>query len=877
MTAYPHIPADWLSMRVLPPAHNLRDAAAMEQLIGTLGQMAGPIAFELFSTATERQFRLRGEPSSVRHVAHALYAVYRQVEVTAHAEVESQVASTYVCAARLRCAKPAFLSLKTWREFEGREPLDALLGAFTGLQADEKVLAQVILRGAAPKEWATPHLKQLAALQRRGYEAEAPVPAQHLVGFVLGLALMMVCAVLVLWAYAGPADRWWLTGPALAIGGPLMVWCFAWRDTAWQSTLTEEAAHKLREQALAVDVRLFAWASNQHQAQELLERLISAYGLFNTTAGNQFVAEPISAPHPNHFTEPSLSSPLYLSVQELAGLWHLPVGEGLEATQRQTFERLIPVAESVRHPEGLPIGEARKGDQSVPVTLTPEALQRNLFVIGKTQHGKSSFLEHLAVHWMQDPQRAVLVIDPHGDLAERLIGLVPAERVPEVIYLDLADEGRVAGLNLLDVTTGGQPDSMAEDFVDVGRALWGEFWGPRMQIPLGMGLRALAHANLRRRPEEQFTIFALSELLTANLVTRKALLDEEVPASQRPDVRRYFDFEYANLSPSLLEQVISPVLSKCHAFERSAAIRRLVGQPHSTVPLAEALRQRKIILLNTNAGMLGDDLAGFLGSLVINLMRRIIMRQATVPRAERILVSVIADEFQTLTGTDFGALLGELQKYGGNFALGTQSLNHLRAGPDRTDRLGQILAGVETKVVLQVNGEDAHFLAKHELDVARLHPESLLNVPRFHAYVKTLGVDGRPLPVYSVQLAQPLAPDETIRTQVELGRAAYTLPADEADQLVHQSLVRIQTEYGAAIPRPVAAQAGAFPAQPPSPTDIVTRAMQANTIGGDGSPVKRAKAVPPGRKPPPNAEADFEAVAQALRTSTKPNETKADD
>jgi hypothetical protein len=404
-------------------------------------------------------------------------------------------------------------------------------------------------------------------------------------------------------------------------------------------------------------------------------------------------------------------------------------------------------------------------------------------------------MEHLAAYWMRDPSRSVLIVDPHGDLARRAIGLAPPERVGDVISIDLSDETRSVGLNLLDVTDGSDPDSVAENFVDVGKALWQKYWGPRMLIPLGFGLRALAYANLRRPPERQYTLLALAPLLNSEKKIREAFLLAEVPDEDRPDINQYFIGEYARLSPSQREQVISPVLSKAHSFERSPAVRRLVGQPRSTVRLFEAIRSRKIVILNTNSGVLGADLAGFVGSLFLNVIRRVITRQTTLSREERVRVSVIADEFHTMTGTDFGALLGELQKNGGNFVLGTQSLGNLRQIDETGALTGAIFSGVATTVAFQVNGDDAHYLVERELDVERLKAESLINLPPHHAYVKTISRDGHPIPVYSLAIAAPLTPDPKIIAAVHARRSAYTTPAQEAERLARLSGRMIREEY----------------------------------------------------------------------------------
>src|SRR5579859_2835259 len=135
---------------VLPPPENLRDATAMEQLAGTLGQLPGPVALEIGGLHRQRLMALRGSDTVLGRVRAQLYSVYRQVELPMLSATLDPVAilqapGRVVLAAQLRTVGPEFLPIKTWREFEGGEPLDAVLGAFGGLQPGEAVLSQVIV------------------------------------------------------------------------------------------------------------------------------------------------------------------------------------------------------------------------------------------------------------------------------------------------------------------------------------------------------------------------------------------------------------------------------------------------------------------------------------------------------------------------------------------------------------------------------------------------------------------------------------------------------------------------------------------------------------------------------------------------------------
>ena len=850
--------------RVLPPPFTLLDAGAMEQLAGALAHLPAPVALEIAGDAGERCLQVRGSRSARERVTTQLYAVCDQVAV----EPLTDRMMIPLAAARLMLAGPDFLPLKTWSEFQNQDPLRTLLGAFQSLEPDEALLAQLILYGSAHKDWARPHLRQLKHLQLRGFGNDplAPVAAMNpltTLAQVTALLLIIAMAFLAWWASAGDLARWWLAAP-LGVGGAwLSGWLFNRATDPWAESLNADAETKLRDHAFRCDLRLFAWARDPERARTLIARLASAYQTFNLTSGNQLVCAMLPATlTPNDLALTRGAAPLRLAVRELAALWHMPVGESPERLRRQTIEQRLPRPAEVNDVRGARIGVARKGAQTLPVHLAAAALERNILLVGKTQQGKSTLMAHLARHWLADRERALVLVDPHGDLARLVIGLVPRARLGDVLYLDLADETRAASLNLLDVSDGTRPFEAAEAFMDVGRALWRDYWGPRMAIPLQYGLRALATVNQTRPPGEQFTLLALWELLTCPAGIRECFVRDQVGEQAEPGLFGYFTREYGAESAWLREQVIAPVLSKVRAFERTPVTQRLVGQPRSTINLMDALRRRAIVIVNTDAGQLGDDLSGFVGSLIVNLVRRAIVRQSEQARAERVRVAVIADEFQTLTGVDFGALLGELQKNGGHFVLGTQSLAGLANVTPERDLVGPVLAGVATKIAFSVNGDDAYTLTHQELDQERLRPESLMNLPPLCAYVKTLGPDGGPIPVFSIQLDPMPQPDPAIVEAVRRAQSAYTVPGEEADRIVRAAQLRAQTEFTqVALSSAAVADDGAVRGA----RDVVT----AESLPPLPDPKRPPARLPKEFAPPASAAPqNLEALKQALKEAT---------
>src|SRR5438105_9880821 len=72
----------------------------------------------------------------------------------------------------------------------------------------------------------------------------------------------------------------------------------------------------------------------------------------------------------------------------------------------------------------------------------------HIYIIGKTGTGKSTLLETMA---LQDLQRGAgfALIDPHGDLVERIAARVPSSRRADIIYLNAYDPSQPYGYNPL--------------------------------------------------------------------------------------------------------------------------------------------------------------------------------------------------------------------------------------------------------------------------------------------------------------------------------------------------------------------------------------------------------------------------------------------
>ena len=133
--------------------------------------------------------------------------------------------------------------------------------------------------------------------------------------------------------------------------------------------------------------------------------------------------------------------------------------------------------------------------QSNPITFFAETNYRNqgrkfgikqtdrryhFFILGKTGMGKTTLLENLILSDIEN-YNGLAVIDPHGDLIERILDRIPSYRINDVVYFNPADIQYPVAFNILDNRVKGTDSLLVSGVLSVFRNLYPEFWGPRME------------------------------------------------------------------------------------------------------------------------------------------------------------------------------------------------------------------------------------------------------------------------------------------------------------------------------------------------------------------------------------------------------------
>lgn len=120
-----------------------------------------------------------------------------------------------------------------------------------------------------------------------------------------------------------------------------------------------------------------------------------------------------------------------------------------------------------------------------PVCLSDRL--RHTYIVGQTGSGKTSLLRNLIA---QDKSFGLL--DPHGDLAEEILDLIPPERTDDVIYFNPSDLPFPIGFNPLQNVEKDQQSLVGQGIIHSFKSVFGDLWGEgRMQYVFSNCLLAL--------------------------------------------------------------------------------------------------------------------------------------------------------------------------------------------------------------------------------------------------------------------------------------------------------------------------------------------------------------------------------------------------
>jgi len=432
--------------------------------------------------------------------------------------------------------------------------------------------------------------------------------------------------------------------------------------------------------------------------------------------------------------------------------------------------------------------------------------RQHAYVIGKTGTGKTALLRNMVVQDIANGE-GVCVVDPHGEFVEDLLGMIPEERVKDVVYFNPSDADFNLGFNPLSLPDPKYKHLVASGLMAIFTKIWANVWSARMEYIMNNSILALLETP-------GSTLLGIVRLLV-DKDYRKVIVDNV----KDPVVKAFWTNEFEAWRDQFRNEAIAPIQNKVGQFLSTSLIRNVVGQANSTINIFDIMNSRKIFLVNVSKGRIGEDNSALLGAMLITTIQLAAMERVRIPEEDRADFYLYVDEFQNFATDSFVGILSEARKYRLNLILAHQYVGQLVT--DVSTRVRDAVFGnVGTMIVFRVGAADAEFLEKEFTPEFTI--EDIVGLPNYAIYLKLMvdGVTSRPFSSATLPPFKIPTSSAHVDEIVDSSRSLYARPREIVEKEINKwSEPVVPTGPTYAIPRqrtPMAEDTRRSPAAEPS-------------------------------------------------------------
>jgi hypothetical protein len=692
------------------------------------------LSFEIVATATEINFYVFMSRRLASFVKSAIFAAYPEAEIIEVEDYVDALIKKRHKGSYVRLIGPQYAPIRTYENMVN-DSLNSLLNKMVNLRGEEVVAVQYYLTPVTGS-WRKKAYSYLNHLRnKQDIEAQKKGVAGN-----------------------ETATAWVGDTPKLAID----------RD------LYSGVEKKMSKQGFLVGIRVLSSGSDEKTIETNLNSVTRAYSQFDSPPLTVFQQSRFGLAlwRFNDYYKQRIQ-PLFdwlffrqqfiANTEELATLFHFP-GEEVNSPKISWQRYKTALLNDVTPDKGLFLGYNSYRGERKKVFMDKKDRRRHFYIVGQTGVGKSVYMENMFLQDVKNGEGACF-IDPHGDVAESILEKIPKERVKDVIYWNPGDTEYPMGMNIMDVETEEEKNIIINSFI----ALLYKLYDPNRTGMMGPMLeRTIRNIMLTAMSEKGNTLIEALRLLTSPEFAKS-----KIETIKDPMLKTYWTEEMARTTDFHKSETLGYYVSKFDRFVSDVTIRNIIGQSRSSVDFAKIMNEGKILIVNLSKGLLGEENASFLGTLIIPKFLVAAMSRSKIAEDKRRDFYLYVDEFQNFATPDFVGILSEARKYRLNLVVGNQYISQIRE-----DVRDAVFGNVGSVGAFRVGVDDAKYLVNHYAPV--LSEFDLINNGIGNMYLKML-VDGKPTNPFSIAFdwneIQAVSKDVKMATLIkQVSRVKYAKP-----------------------------------------------------------------------------------------------------
>ncbi len=444
-------------------------------------------------------------------------------------------------------------------------------------------------------------------------------------------------------------------------------------------------------------VRLATKSSDLSRAWQLVRSMAASLRSFARIGGNALTPLDNEFYDPSEHTEDLLArrtcrAGMLLNLDELIGFVHFPSSAVRSAAFARIGENTRSAKFSTSRREGVLLGKNEHAGDSSEIWVTDEQRTRHLHVLGASGYGKTTLLFNLLRQDLEQG-KGLALLDPHGDLADKILGVIPRHRIDDVIVIDPSDEQFIVPFNVLQAHTEFEKTLLSSDLVAIFRSQ-STSWGDQMNSVFGNAIRTFLESDVGG---------TLADV-------RRFLLDSSwrdkfLETVADAELQFYWRTAFPQLGGN---RSIGPILTRLETFLAPKPIRFMVSQHENRIDFSDIMDTGKILVAKLPQGLMGKENSYLLGSLIVAKAQQMAMSRQRMDQSKRRDFFFYVDEAHNFLCPSMGEILSGGRKYRMGLILAHQDLRQL----DREKEVASaVMSNAFTRVVFRVSDSDARTLA----------------------------------------------------------------------------------------------------------------------------------------------------------------------
>ncbi len=524
---------------------------------------------------------------------------------------------------------------------------------------------------------------------------------------------------------------------------------------------TEEKAHSDKPFFFAA-LRLGV-VNGREQADTLMQSLAAGAGLLqhggrpmNCLTEHDYAEHLPAAVTRDLFAQGLTYRPGFLvNSWELTSLVHLPPSDIIDPRRQAVavLETLPPEGSLSR---GTPIGQCLYAGMWRSVCIPSDMRSKHVHLIGRPGMGKSTVIEHMVLHDVGRGE-GVAVLDPHGQMVQRLLGLLPESCADRVIYVDFSDREWVPIWNPLIPGPGTPIGRVAEDLVGAFKSFV-TGWGDRLEHMLRHAIFGLMHLP-------QASLLDVANLLRCQSAESERLRPLVIEAMDNPLAKAFWQEDFAKYRSA----DITPAQHKLGKLVTTAgSVALMLSQSDSAFNLRDVMETGRILLLDLSN--LGAEVQEILGCFLMSLLHlTAVSRQRDAEGALKPF-HIYCDEAHKFLTDAMENTIAETRKFGVSLTLAHQYMAQFNT------RKAGALSTVGSTVIFNVDTRDAQYLKKDLQGLADMDDIITLDVGQALARI------GNQVVRLNTHKPLDIEPNNARDLFIAQSRERYHKPADQMRQ-----------------------------------------------------------------------------------------------